>query len=406
MRRLDFTKRIYSGKDLYRTLILEKWMRNISILGSTGSVGTQTMDIIRHHPDRFRAVALSANTRIDILRKQIEEFKPLCVSVGDAEKADELASQVDIPVYKGDKGLVKLATLEEADLVSNSLVGSTGIMPTVSAARAKKDIVLANKETLVVAGNIVMDEISKNKVQLTPVDSEHNGLFQCLEGRNPDDVKTLYITASGGPFRDYSSIEQFRNITVEQALNHPTWKMGCKNTIDSATLMNKGNEVLEAMHLFQMPIDKIKAVIHRQSLVHAIVEFNDGHMLANMSDNDMHHPILYGLSYPMRINTKFQFLDLIDKNLTFEKINNKLFPCVDYAYEAGRKGGTLPCVMNAANEIAVQAFLDRKIAFLEIAATIRKMMDEHSVTENPDLQEILDLDKKIKKETEKYIQNL
>jgi 1-deoxy-D-xylulose-5-phosphate reductoisomerase len=321
-------------------------MKKISILGSTGSIGTQTLDVIRQNPKKYQVIALAANKSIELLKKQIDEFKPKVVAVSDKKKADELEKQIDIPIYKGKDSLIKVASLKEHDLLVNSLVNSTGIAPTMAAIKEKKDIALANKESLVVAGKPIMDAVRKSGIQMTPIDSEHMGLFQCLEGRKTEDIRNLTITASGGPFRNYTRKEQFQNITLEQALNHPTWKMGSKISIDSATLMNKGNEVLEAMHLFNIPIEKINAVIHQQSIIHALVEFNDGNIIANMSLNDMRYPIQYALSYPERIKSSMPSLNLAQLNqLSFKSIKEDFFPCFSLAYQAGKSGGTMPCVI-------------------------------------------------------------
>jgi len=379
-------------------------MKNISILGSTGSIGTQTLEIVKQYPNEFKITGLTANSNIELLKKQIEEFKPQAVAVMQKEKADLLKEQIDLEVYSGMEGLIKIATLENVDTVINSLVGSSGILPTVSAIKSKKNIALANKETLVVAGEIVMNLVKENNSTLTPIDSEHSGLFQCLEKQNKDEIKKIIITASGGPFHNLKK-EELENVTLQQALKHPTWKMGGKNTIDSATLMNKGNEVLEAMHLFQFPIEKVGAVIHEQSIIHALIEFVDGHFLAQLSKNDMKFPIQYALSYPKRLPNNLEKLDFENlKKLTFKKIDEEMFPCFKFAKIAGKSGGTMPAVLNAANEIAVSAFLKEKIKFLDIPGLIKKMMDEHSVIKNPDLDEILDVDKTIKEKTKKEIE--
>lgn len=379
-------------------------MKTLSILGSTGSIGTQTLEIVKRYPNEFKIIGLTANSNIELLKKQIEEFKPEAVAVMQKEKADLLTEKVDIPVYAEMDGLIKIVTLNEANTIVNSLVGSTGILPTINAIKSKKNIALANKETLVVAGEIVMSLVKENNVTLTPIDSEHSGLFQCLEKQNKDEIKKITITASGGPFHNLKK-EDLENVTLQQALKHPTWNMGGKNTIDSATLMNKGNEILEAMHLFQFPMEKIGAVIHEQSIIHALIEFIDCHFLAQLSKNDMRFPIQYALSYPKRLPNNLEKLDLINlQKLTFKKIDEEMFPCFAYAREAGKIGGTMPAVLNAANEVVVQYFLQDKIKFLDIPRLIKKMMDEHNVIKNPDLNEILDVDKTIKEKTKKEIE--
>lgn len=367
-------------------------MKSLSILGSTGSIGTQTLDIVRENPDEFKVVALSTNKNIELLKKQIEDFRPELVAVFDKEKADEL--KADIPLYKGMDGLVKAAVIESADTVVNSLVGSIGVMPTYKAIRAKKDIALANKETLVTAGRIIMDEAKKNDINLMPIDSEHSAIFQCLNGEDIKTVNKIIITCSGGAFRDKSSLD---NLKAADALDHPTWKMGAKITIDCATLMNKGFEVIEAHFLYDVPYDKIEVVIHPQSIIHSLVEFNDHSVMAQLGLPNMKIPIQYALAYPRRIKNNLKQLDLRKiKSLDFKEYDKKRFPCLDYAYEAGRKGGTLPAAMNAANEVAVEYFLKDRIPFLGIPEIIKRVMDSHNLIKNPGLDDILDIDRKVK----------
>ena len=380
-------------------------MKKLSILGSTGSIGTQTLDIVKNNPDEFRVVGLTANKNIELLKNQINEFKPEAVGVMDEEKADLLKQNVDINVYSGIEGIIKIAALNEIDTVVNSLVGSVGVKPTVEAIRNKKNIALANKETLVTAGSVVMEEVKKNNVRLMPIDSEHSAIFQCLNNENVNDVNEITITASGGPFKNYSKA-QLENVTVQDALRHPTWDMGNKITIDSATLMNKGFEVIEAHWLYDIPYEKVEVVIHPQSIIHSLVEFKDNSTLAQLSLPDMKLPIQYALSYPKRLPLNIKKLNLMEvKNLSFEKPNFELFPCLKYAYDAGNKSGTLPAVLNAANEAAVYAFLDNKIKFLDIHRLINKMMQKHNIIKNPNLNQILDVDKKIKEETQEIIEN-
>jgi len=399
-------------------------MKKLSILGSTGSIGTQTLDIVKNNPHEFKVVGLTTNKNIELLKKQIIEFKPEAVAVMDNEKADLLKKDIDINVYSGIDGIIKIATLNNADTVVNSLVGSIGVKPTIEAIKNKKNIALANKETLVTAGSIVMEEVKKNDVNLMPIDSEHSAIFQCLnkeinnnsnmnnnlnnENKNneyDDVVNKITITASGGPFRNYSK-EQLENVTVKDALNHPTWNMGNKITIDSATLMNKGFEVIETHWLYGIDYDNIDVVVHPQSIIHSMVEFKDHSTLAQMSIPDMKLPIQYALSYPNRLDLNIKKLNLTEiKNLSFEKPSFELFPCLKYAYDAGSIGGTMPCVLNAANEIAVNSFLNKQIKFNEISIIIKKMIDSHNVIKNPTLNQILEIDKKIKEETEIIIQN-
>ena len=378
-------------------------MKSISILGSTGSIGTQTLDIVENNPSEFKVVGLTTNKNIELLKKQIDEFKPEAVAVMDKEKADELKQNVDVNVYSGMGGIIKIATLNESDIVVNSLVGSIGVLPTVEAIKNKKNIALANKETLVTAGSVVMEEVKKNNVNLMPIDSEHSAIFQCLNGENIEDVSKITITASGGPFREFSK-HQLEKVTVEDALKHPTWNMGNKITIDSATLMNKGFEVIETFWLYGLDYDKINIVVHPQSIIHSLVEFKDNSVMAQLGNPNMKIPIQYALSYPKRFKLNSKKLNLTEiKNLSFEKPDFDKFPCLKYAFDAGKEGGTMPCVLNAANEIVVHAFLNKKIKFNEIATIIKKMIDSHNVIKNPDLNQILDVDKKVKEETQKMI---
>ncbi len=380
-------------------------MKKLSILGSTGSIGTQTLDIVKNNPHEFKIVGLTANKNIELLKNQINEFKPEAVAVMDNEKADLLKEDVDINVYSGIDGIIKIAALDETDTVVNSLVGSIGVKPTVEAIRNKKNIALANKETLVTAGSIVMEEVKKNDVNLMPIDSEHSAIFQCINGENINDINKIIITASGGPFRDYTK-QQLENVSVDGALNHPTWNMGNKITIDSATLMNKGFEVIEAHWLYGISYKDIEVVTHPQSIIHSLVEFKDNSTVAQLSLPDMKMPIQYALSYPKRFELNVKKLNLTEvKNLSFEKPNFELFPCLKYAYDAGNIGGTIPAVLNAVNEVAVYAFLDNKIKFLDIPRLIKTMIEKHNVIKNPVLNEILEIDKKIKEETQKIIES-
>ncbi|MBI2651058.1 1-deoxy-D-xylulose-5-phosphate reductoisomerase [Candidatus Woesearchaeota archaeon] len=375
-------------------------MKNISILGSTGSIGTQTLDIIRNNPKEFKAVGLAANSNIGLLKKQIDDFNVGAVAVMDREKAELLKEKTNINVYSGIEGIMKIAALSETDTVVNSLVGSIGIKPTIGAIKNKKNIALANKETLVAAGSIVMQEAEKNNVKIMPIDSEHSAIFQCIEGKGIEQVKKIIITASGGPFRDYTK-EKLKNIKVKDALRHPTWKMGNKITIDSATLMNKGFEVIEAHWLYNIPYEKIEIIVHPQSIIHSLVEFKDNSTLAQLSFPDMRIPIQYALSYPKRLESKAKEMKLAEiKELTFEKPNFELFPCLKYAYDAGIRGGTLPAVLNAANEVAVNNFLEGRIKFIDIPKTISNAMESHKIIKNPSLNQILNADKNARIEAE------
>jgi len=380
-------------------------MKKLSILGSTGSIGTQTLEIVRKNPKEFKVVGLTTNKNIELLKKQIQEFKPQAVCVMDEEKADEL-KKLNVEVFSGLKGLIKIATLNNSNTIVNSLVGSIGVLPTAQAIKTKKNIALANKETLVTAGQIITKLVNQYKVNLMPIDSEHSAIFQCLNGENINEVNKVTITCSGGAFKNKTK-EELESVTADDALKHPTWNMGAKITIDSATLMNKGFEVIEAHWLYGLDYDKIDVVLHPESIIHSLIEFNDHSIIAQLGIPSMKIPIQYALTYPKRMkNLDLPKLDLIKTSqLNFKKINEELFPCLRYAYEAGRINGTLPAVMNAANEIAVHAFLNNKIKFLDIPMLIKKKMDEHKVIKNPDLDEILAIDKNVKEETKEIIEN-
>ena len=368
-------------------------MKSISILGSTGSIGTQTLDVIRRLPGEFKVVGLTANINIDLLEKQIKEFKPISVAVANQEKADELKNKVDITVYSGATGINKIASLQPADTIVNALVGSIGLIPTIKAIEHKKNIALANKETLVAGGSLVINALKKHEVNLIPIDSEHSAIFQCLNTEEISSVEKLIITASGGPFHNYKKSELER-ITPKQALRHPNWRMGERITVDSATLMNKGFEVIEAMHLFNLPLSKIKTIIHPQSIIHSAVEFVDGSVIAQLGIHDMRIPIQFALTYPKRINLGLPKLNLADIGIfTFKKVDQELFPCLKYAYEAASLGGTMPAVLNASDETAVQYFLEKRIKFLDIPKIVRSVMDEHKIIKSPDLDDILKVDK-------------
>lgn len=364
-------------------------IKNIVILGSTGSIGTQAIDVIKNL-DNINIIALSTNTNIELFEKQVRKIKPLFACVMDKEKAKifkENIKDLDIKVFSGEEGLFKLATLEKAKIILNALVGNIGLLPTIKAIRAKKDIALANKETLVSAGELVMKEAFENNVNIYPIDSEHSAIFQCLQGNKIEQIEKIILTASGGPFREHKSLE---NVTLEQALKHPNWNMGKKITIDSATLMNKGLEVIEAKWLFNIPIEKIDVIIHPQSIIHSMVEYKDSAIMAQMGTPDMKVPIQYALAYPERIENNFEKLDFFKfESLTFKKPNYELFPCLKYAFNAIKIGGTMPCVLNAANEIAVENFLNGKIKFTDIPKIIEQTMIAHTSKENYNLEDII-----------------
>ena len=378
-------------------------MKHLSILGSTGSIGTQTLEIARKFPNEFKIVGLTSNKNSELLLKQIKEFKPKAVAIMDKSKVDDLLNFSSCQIYSGTVGVSRVASLSEADTVVNALVGSAGIATTYNAVKSKKNIALANKETLVAAGAVIIEEAKKNNVSIMPIDSEHSAIFQCLNGEKISEVKRLLITCSGGPFKNYSK-RQLENASVNNALNHPTWKMGGKITIDSATLMNKGLEVIEAHWLYGIDYERISVLIHPQSIVHSLVEFADNSVIAQLGLPDMKIPIQYALSYPRRLPNMQAPLDLAKiKTLEFMEPDFEMFPCPKYAFEAGKIGGTMPAAMNAANEFLVNAFLENKIRFLDIAASIRAIMDGHNTIKNPSLNEIIEADRKTREETKKLI---
>lgn len=371
--------------------------KKIAILGSTGSIGTQTLDVVRSD-EALEVVALTTNTSIDLLYKQIIEFKPKLVGVMDQVKAIELrtrlmSEQIDIEVFSGMEGLVKAACQEQADLVLTAVVGMIGLLPTIEAIKAGKTIALANKETLVTAGELVMELARKHQVDILPVDSEHSAIFQSLQAGRHEEISRLILTASGGPFREHTK-DMLENVSIQDALNHPNWSMGSKITIDSATLMNKGLEVIEAKYLFDVEAKQIDVVVHKESIIHSMVEYIDGSTIAQLGMPDMRHPIAYAIYYPER--KKADYISKLDwttlKSLSFDTPKRELFPCLDLAYEALQQGGTMPAVLNAANEIAVDAFLNGKISFLQIPNIIHEVMEMHICINKPSLEEILEAD--------------
>lgn len=369
--------------------------RGIVILGSTGSIGRQALDIIKEFPEKFLVRGLAARRNWELLLEQTMRFQPAAVALHEREDAMRLKASLPpgakTEVLWGREGLLQLVRLPEAEIVLSAVTGAAGIEPTVAAIEAGKDVALANKETLVAAGEVVMRLVREKGVRLLPVDSEHSAIWQCLDGRKG--VARIILTASGGPFRDFSR-EELARVSRDQALKHPTWRMGPKITIDSATLMNKGLEVIEAHWLFGLSYDNIRVLVHPQSIVHGLVEFADGNVLACLSLPDMRLPILYALSYPERLVTRLPRLDLArQRQLTFEEPDMERFPALKLAYAAGRTGGTMPAVLNAANEVAVAAFLDGLISFAQIPVVVEKVMVRHRVVERPELPEILAADR-------------
>jgi 1-deoxy-D-xylulose-5-phosphate reductoisomerase len=370
-------------------------MKQLSILGSTGSIGVSTLEIVAAYPERFRVIALTAGKNLELFARQIRQFTPRIAAVAspeDVPRLKELCSGLEVEFLGGVEGLTAAATAEETDMVVAAIVGAAGLAPTAAAVRAGKDIALANKETLVTAGHLFMEMVSRYGVKLYPVDSEHSAVFQSIEGHRSQDISKIILTASGGPFRN-TPVEQLAHVTVRDALNHPNWSMGRKITIDSATMMNKGLEVLEARWLFDAPVDKIEVNIHPQSIIHSMVEYVDGCVIAQLGTPDMKAPIAYALSYPERIATGVRQLDLTTfSGLTFFKPDLDKFRCLDLAYRAINNGESMPAVMNAANEIAVEAFLNGAIGFLQIAEVIERTMDAHQAHDLKSIEEVLQAD--------------
>ncbi|UTH01049.1 1-deoxy-D-xylulose-5-phosphate reductoisomerase [Macrococcoides canis] len=374
-------------------------MKNIGILGASGSVGTQGLDIIRQYPDNYRLVSFSVGKNIALANDIIEEFRPDICCVQNKDDIDKIKS-ASIKVVYGNDGLMEIAAYHKNDMLLNSIMGSVGLKPTVHAIKHGIDIALANKETLVVAGEIIMQLAREFNVNIIPVDSEHSAIFQCLNGENHKNIEKLIITASGGSFRELSR-EALKDVTVQDALNHPNWSMGKKITIDSATMMNKGLEVIEAKWLFDMPVEKIETLLHKQSIIHSLVEFNDTSVIAQLGTPDMRMPILYAFSYPDRLPRNAERLNLAQVGqLDFKAMDFERYRCLKLAFDAIKIGGTMPVVMNAVNEVVVQQFLDEEISFLDIETIIEREMRAHDVIQNPDLETILEVDAKYK--TRKY----
>ncbi|ADK14376.1 MULTISPECIES: 1-deoxy-D-xylulose-5-phosphate reductoisomerase [Clostridium] len=377
-------------------------MKRISIIGATGSIGTQTLDVLRKQKGDFQLIGVSANSSVDKLLHIIDEFNPKYAVLTEKEsylKIKDIFSnkKSNTKILFGVDGLNTIASLPEVDMVVTSVVGMIGLVPTIKAIKAKKDIALANKETLVVGGELVTKLSKENNIKIFPVDSEHSAVFQCLQGNNFDEVANLILTASGGPFRGKTK-DQLSKVTVKEALNHPNWSMGKKLTIDSATLMNKGLEVIEAHFLFNLPYENIKVVVHPQSIVHSMVEYRDGSVMAQLATADMRLPIQYALNYPKRKEAVIDKLDFYSVgNLSFEKPDTDTFRPLKLAYEAGRIGGTMPAILNCANEEAVSLFLANKINFLDIGNILEECMNKFTSQSTYTLDDLLDLEIKVKK---------
>lgn len=385
-------------------------MKHIVVLGSTGSIGCSALEVIEKFPDRFTVVGLAAGRNIQLLAEQIKRHRPPVVAVLHEQLAKELAAYLRpdlLPqVFAGPEGYRQVAAYPAADTVLSAIVGAAGLLPTLAAVRAGKNVALANKEALVMAGALVMAEVRKHQVQLLPVDSEHSAIFQALEGQRRRDLRCILLTASGGPFIK-KTLEELQSVTPAEALAHPNWSMGAKITIDSATLMNKGLEVIEARWLFGVPMEKIKVYIHPQSIVHSMVEYVDGSVIAQMGLPDMRGPIGYALAYPERLPLDMPPLDLAAvESLTFREPDTSRFPCLELAFAAGSSGGTMPAVLNAANEVAVQAFLAGRIAFTTIAALVERTMAEHTPGSASGLEAIMEADSWARRRARELIEEI
>ena len=374
-------------------------MRKVSILGSTGSIGTQALDVIRANKEKFQVTALACGRNLELLSEQIKEFAPKIAVIESAQDAKVLAERhPEVEVFCGEEGLVTAATAD-CDMVLNSLMGMRGLVPTYAAIKAGKDIALANKETLVAGGELVMEAVKETGVKMLPVDSEHSAIFQCLQGNEDKEIKRILLTASGGPFRGWS-LEQLEGVTLAQALKHPKWTMGQKITIDSATMMNKGLEVIEAKWLFDVDLDQIQILVHPQSIVHSAVEFMDTSVIAQLGLPDMRIPISIAMGYPERIPYQGPALDFFKEgaNLTFEEPNPEVFKCIKMAYDVSKAGGSYPVVLNAANEVLVDLFLKEKIQFIDIQNRLEDILDKHNPTYHLTLEDIIRVDENTRKE--------
>ncbi|MFY0542753.1 1-deoxy-D-xylulose-5-phosphate reductoisomerase [Brevibacillus sp. H7] len=371
-------------------------MKKISLLGSTGSIGKSTLEVVAQHPQDFSIVAMAAGTNVELLAEQVKQFQPQLVSVGNEQAAfalrDLLGETSAVEITYGDKGLALAASHPEANFVMTAVVGSVGVAPTLAAIEAGKTIGLANKETLVSAGQIVMEAARDRGVAIIPVDSEHSAIYQCLQGARLGDVARIILTASGGSFRNKTR-DELEHVTVQQALHHPNWSMGAKITIDSATMMNKGFEVIEAHWLFDLPYEQIDCILHYESIIHSMVEYKDRAVIAQLGTPDMKVPIQYALSYPKRMPLATEPLDLVKcSTLHFAPMDLKRYPLLQLAYECGRRGGTYPAVLNAANEVAVARFLAGEIPFLEIERIVQRVCESHHGNSHPSLEEIFEAD--------------
>ena len=380
-------------------------MKKISLLGSTGSIGTNVLDVIERNPENFQIIGMSAGSNIDLFAKQIRKFKPRVVALFDTKKIPtlkELITDLDIEILSGEEGTITVATLTEADVVVSGVMGSAGLLPAIHALKSGKNLALANKETLVIAGELVLREAKKTNSQIIPIDSEHSAIFQVLNGEKKERIKKIILTASGGPFRTFS-LGEMETVTVKDALKHPNWDMGAKITIDSSTMMNKGLEYIEAKWLFGVNTP-VEIIVHAQSIIHSMIEFVDTSILAQLGIPDMRVPIAYALTYPDRFECDLPSLDLTTMgNLTFEAPDFERFPCLGLAIDAMEIGKTMPAVLNAANEIAVQAFLEELISYKDIAELIRMVMQNHNPSPLKELEDVLIADRWAREETTKLV---
>jgi len=382
-------------------------MKRLAVLGSTGSIGVNTLDIVRQFPGKFKVIGLSAGFNIQLIREQILQVQPKVVSVHNEELSDRLRKEIpsgSVEIVHGVEGLIRVATHPEVDQVVSALVGAVGLIPTLSAVRSRKAVALANKETLVMAGKIIMEEARKNQAQILPVDSEHSAIFQALLGHRKEDIHRLILTASGGPFLNLP-LSRLQGVTVRDALNHPHWEMGKKITIDSASLMNKGLEVIEAHWLFNVPVEKIAVQIHPQCIIHSMVEYIDGSIVAQLGIADMRVPISYALSFPHRLHLSLPRLDLSRREaLTFFPPDPERFPCLRLAYRAIESGETMPAILSAANEIAVNAFMEGSIKFTHIPLLIEKVMEDHQVKTVHTAEDVLKADHWARERSKFYLE--
>lgn len=369
-------------------------MQTLTILGATGTIGLNTLDVVRQHPDKYEVIALTARKNVEQMAKLCEEFQPQFVVMVDEDAAEQLSQRItpNIDILSGKENLIKVASLPTVTTVMAAIVGAAGLLPTLAAAKAGKKILLANKESLVMSGQILMNAVKENGATLLPIDSEHNAIFQCLNGQDRKGLERILLTASGGPFRTWKS-EQLQKVTPAQACTHPNWVMGRKISVDSATLMNKGLEIIEACWLFDLPPEKVKVVVHPQSIIHSLVEYNDGSMLAQLGNPDMRTPIAYSLAFPQRISSGVKSLNLFEiGRLDFEQPDVQRFPCLRLAFEAMEIGGTATTILNAANEIAVEEFLNEKLPFIEISTVVEETLNRCKIEEATTLETVLKAD--------------